>query len=369
MGYFCIMKQLNLSRHFSTQDLLESIELLGISDKLEQIGKAVSGSPIYALNWGQGEQKLLLWSQMHGNETTTTKALIELLKHLNNRVEGGALAKQLHLRIIFQLNPDGANAYTRVNLNSVDLNRDAIDQTQPETRVILNEFINYQPDFCFNLHGQRTIFAAGKSTKPASLSFLAPAAEQERTITPPRAIAMKLIAEINHYFPTNDQWGIGRYDDSFNINCLGDYFTSKGTPTLLFEAGHFPNDYLRIKTRGLVLQSLLVALRSIAAGSYKQFTTEDYFAIPNNENHLRDIEIRNVTIVNNGETTNSSLFVQYKEVLDQKKVLLLPEYVGNTREYTGLKIIDVKNRNRKNPINLEESVENITKQLKLLTNI
>lgn len=363
------MKQLNFNRYFSTEDLLESIERLAISDKIEPIGKAVSGSPIYAYNWGQGKQRVLLWSQMHGNETTTTKALIEVLDHLINTAEGSELAKQLHLRIIFQLNPDGADAYTRVNRNSIDLNRDAIDQSQPETRVILKEFVNYQPDFCFNLHGQRTIFAAGNSSKPASLSFLAPAADSDRAVTPTRAIAMKLIAEIVDYFPTNDQWGIGRYDDGFNINCLGDYFTSKGTPTLLFEAGHYPDDYLRIKTRELIVQSLLVAFRSIAKERYTLFSTQQYFAIPNNVNHLRDIEVRDVTIVNNGKVTNSTLFVQYKEVLDRKKVVFIPEYVGNTKEYIGLMVIDVKEKNKNNPIDITESAENITKQLEKLINI
>jgi hypothetical protein len=37
---------------------------------------------------------------------------------------------------------------------------------------------------------------------------------------------------------------IGRFDDSFNLNCIGD-FSSNGSSTLLFEAGHFEGDYQR----------------------------------------------------------------------------------------------------------------------------
>ena len=29
---------------------------------------------------------------------------------------------------------------------------------------------------------------------------------------------------------------IGRFDDSYNVNCTGDYFTTQNTPTILFEA-------------------------------------------------------------------------------------------------------------------------------------
>ena len=34
---------------------------------------------------------------------------------------------------------------------------------------------------------------------------------------------------------------IGRYDDTFNPNCVGDQFQASGVPTVLFEAGHYPD--------------------------------------------------------------------------------------------------------------------------------
>ena len=39
--------------------------------------------------------------------------------------------------------------------------------------------------------------------------------------------------------------GISRYNDVYNPNCVGDSFTSSGIPTILFEAGHYPDDYDR----------------------------------------------------------------------------------------------------------------------------
>jgi len=117
-----------------------------------------SDIPIYKFQTGTGKIKILLWSQMHGNESTTTKALIDFLNLLNGDSD---LAKKLLEKFTFccipMLNPDGAKLYTRENANKVDLNRDSKDLSQPESRVLRETFEHFEPDFCFNLHDQRTI--------------------------------------------------------------------------------------------------------------------------------------------------------------------------------------------------------------------
>ena len=56
---------------------------------------------------------------------------------------------------------------------------------------------------------------------------------------------------------------IGRYDETFNPDCFGDSFTQLGTPTILFEAGHVPNDYQREKTRLYIFEALKALFISI----------------------------------------------------------------------------------------------------------
>jgi murein tripeptide amidase MpaA len=93
---------------------------------------------------------------MHGNESTTTKALFDFLNVLQN---GSALADQLLLILLYSnVEPDGADMYTRLNANEVDLNRDSQNLTQPESKVLREIFDLFQPHYCFNLHDQRTIF-------------------------------------------------------------------------------------------------------------------------------------------------------------------------------------------------------------------
>ena len=51
------------------------------------IGHSTSGLPIYRIRMGTGSTKVLMWSQMHGNESTTTKSLFDLLRFLNTNPE------------------------------------------------------------------------------------------------------------------------------------------------------------------------------------------------------------------------------------------------------------------------------------------
>jgi len=357
------MKNKAVLMYFPPSDLMKALINLKCDKALEVIGYSVENRPIYSLILGDGAYKILAWSQMHGNETTTTKASLDLVDHLINTSEGARLLKQLKLQIIFQLSPDGASRYTRLNANEVDLNRDAVAQSQPEMKALIRTYKAFNPDLCLNLHGQRTIFSSGATNKPATVSFLAPAANDARAITPARLVAMQYIAAMARNLPVEDHWGIGRYDDAFNINCTGDYFTAQNTPTILFEAGHYPEDYNRDKTRDLILSSLLACLNCAVNQSYTDFSLEDYAAIPDNGNHLRDVEIQNVTIVNNANITTSTLFVQYKEVLKDGAIHLIPEYAGNEVELKGLKIINALNKNQTDPVNIVESSEKILNHL------
>ena len=145
----------------------------------ETIGNSVKGKPIYAVTIGKGQKKILMWSQMHGNESTTTKALFDVLNTLtSNNPIVKHIINACTLYVIPILNPDGAEAYTRVNANAMDLNRDAQDLSQPESKVLRQAFMSFKPHFCYNLHGQRTIFSAGNTNNPATVSFLSPAQDE-----------------------------------------------------------------------------------------------------------------------------------------------------------------------------------------------
>ena len=185
-------------RYLTLESIEPLLKKLNSNNQLSIIGKSVLEKPIYKYQIGDGETKIFLWSQMHGNESTTTKALFDFLNLLNS---GTDLARKLLSTFTFFaipiLNPDGAKLYTRANANSIDLNRDSQDLSQPESRVLREAFESFKPDYCFNLHDQRTIFGVSDTGKVATVSFLAPSYNEERDINDSRLKAIELIAGIN----------------------------------------------------------------------------------------------------------------------------------------------------------------------------
>ena len=307
---------------------------------------------------------------MHGNESTTTKALLDFWIYLKSK-EAKPLLDACTFLMIPQLNPDGSDAYTRLNANGVDLNRDAIDLTQPESMVLRKIYEDFNPDYCFNLHGQRTIFAAGNTHTPATVSFLAPAADPSRTITPARELAMKLIVAANTRLQESISNAIGRYDDGFNINCVGDYFISQNTPTILFEAGHFDSDYKRIATRGYIFEALVTMCKTIANGSIESFSVDSYFEIPENYNHLRDIELYNLRQTIGGSPIfNNKLFIQFREEKKEDDICFIPELSSMDSTLIGLQRVNAQEYDEFKDIVFDsnsDNYEDLTKTFSLLS--
>ncbi len=312
---------------------------------VKEIGSSSNGIPIHTITVGEGKIKILAWSQMHGNESTTTKAIFDLLQGIALYPEDPlirGIMQKLTIKIIPMLNPDGALSYTRVNANNIDLNRDALKLKEKESKLLRRIFKEFNPDYCLNLHDQRTIFSAGPSPYPASLSFLTPAMDQKREIYPERIISMKIISSIvsdlRQWLPNE----IGRYSDEYNPNCTGDTFQTLGKPTILFEAGHFPNDYQRETSRKFVMAALLSALSNIALGYWKCHSFEEYYEIPENNKLFYDVILRNAKV--NSKVVDIAM--QFKEVLKDAKIefQLNVEKIDETIGYYGHNEIDCENK-------------------------
>lgn len=293
------------------------------------LGKSVLNEDIHFLKVGSGTKKVLMWSQMHGNESTTTKAVFDLLNILSRSNDDNVrrLLSECTIGIIPMLNPDGSRVYSRLNANQVDLNRDAQSLSQPESRILRKCFEDFKPDFCFNLHGQRTIFSAGATDKPATISFLSPAQDEARSVSKTRQKAMGLIVKMNQNLQSQIPGQVGIYDDSFNINCVGDTFQALNVPTVLFEAGHYHDDYNREMVRELIFQSLWVGVTEIAFGDVDKVDKSGYFEIPQNDKLFYDIIIRNAKLKRKDSHQILDVAVQYEEVFKQDRVVFIPKIV------------------------------------------
>ncbi len=288
---------------------------------LTVIGTSVAGRPIYSYRIGTGPTRTLMWSQMHGNESTATKAIFDLLNFLES---GSGIAQKLlrsyEFCIIPMLNPDGAEVYTRQNENKIDLNRDFLDLSQPESRALRMVLDDFQPSYCLNLHDQRTIFGVGDTGKPATISLLAPAYDEKLQFNECRTRAVTKVLHINKLLQELIPGQVGRFDDSFNMNCAGDHFQFLGFPTILIEAGHYPDDYHREIVRKYFFCALVASFETDHENDIVNNIIEDYMLIPQNKANFYDIVYRNVKICYDGIEKITNFAVQYREELAEATI-------------------------------------------------
>jgi hypothetical protein len=333
-------------RYVTLKDIEPILQKWNTNHQLKVEGNSVLQNPIYSCTVGTGKTKILLWSQMHGNESTTTKALLDLLLFLNSSTEEAQVFLNHFTLLCFPiLNPDGALAYTRENANGIDLNRDAQKLSQPDSQILRKAFDDFQPDYCFNLHDQRTIFGAGNTGKPATVSFLAPAYNQECEYNDTRLQAVEVIVAMNntlqHLIPNQ----VGRFDDAFNLNCVGDTFQLLAVPTILFEAGHLANDYQREETRRFIFIALLSGFQHIYENVIVNNKIEDYLRIPQNKVVFYDIVYKNIKINYDNIIKSTSFAIQFKERLAENQVLFEAYFteIGVLDSYFGHFEYDAKN--------------------------
>jgi hypothetical protein len=321
MDYIELHKQYKENSLFGRYITLRDIESILKKYSIEVVGKSVLEKPIYQYLIGSGKTKVFMWSQMHGNESTTTKAVFDFINLLHSDEKIGIeLRKQFTFCILPMVNPDGAEVYTRENANNIDLNRDSIDLSQPESRILRKVFDSFKPNFCFNLHDQRTIYGAGNDGNPATVSFLAPSYNEAREVNGVRAKAMQVIVAMNKELQKHIPEQVALFDDGFNQNCIGDQFTSQGVPTILFEAGHYQSDYYREFTRKMIFISLISGLQHIYENDIVGDNYAEYFQIAKNNAVFYDFLYKNVKINYDGKKIIANFAAQFKEELVDGKL-------------------------------------------------
>jgi hypothetical protein len=284
----------------------------------EEIGQSVRGRSINHLTLGTGKTKVLLWSQMHGDESTATMALFDLFNFLATDDEHNELRRlvlsNLELNIVPMLNPDGAQQWKRRNDLEIDVNRDARMLVTPEGRALMNLAKKIKPEIGFNLHDQSTLYAAGRNANTATISFLAPAYDYPKSMNEVRKRATQLILTINKALQTKVPGKIAKYDDAFDPRCFGDTFQGMGISTILIESGGYYADPEKQHIRKLNFYALLNAFVSIAAKTYGSQKLADYHEIPENSRSLYDVLVRNVSINKEGIQFRTNLGIVRSQI-------------------------------------------------------
>jgi len=253
----------------------------------EKIGKSAEGRPIQMIRFGEGEKRVIAWSQMHGDEHTHTTVLLNLTMLLAGSPHHPAVAAILQscsLGLIPLLNPDGAERGSRFNAQGADINRDAQTLSTPEGRLLNQAISQFQPGFAFNLHNQNHRRWLPSGTGPIALSLLVPPIDVDDTQTPGTTAARRIASKVCQAVKPSCAGLVSRYSANYMPRCFGEWAQSQGVATLLMEAGGWEEENIRELER-LNLHALLAGLTAIADQSYVACDSVDYENLPQAAEH------------------------------------------------------------------------------------
>lgn len=317
---------------------------------VEVAGYSAQQREIYLLTTGKGSISVLLWSQMHGDEPTGTRAFFNLFNFLQADDEHNALRQLIlancTLHFIPMLNPDGAEMNERRNAQGIDINRDYLQQQSPEAQLLAQLHQQINPDFGFNMHDQEALWSVEGTKQPASISLLAPPADNQASVSPARLKAIQLISGINEMLSAVIPGQVGKWSETFEPRAFGDNFQRLGTATLLIEAGGYSGDANRQYVRELNFNILLYALEQIATAGYQHQEATAYHQIPQNTKEFFHLLIKNVHLHTLAGTIRVDIGLNHKNTFDaialQQQALYTIQDVGDLSTYNAYQIIDAQ---------------------------
>jgi hypothetical protein len=309
--------------YWITQNFLYS-QLDTLPDSLfrqEILGHSHEGRPIRLLQTGAGPTPVLIWSQMHGDEPTATRALLDLFamfsRHRHDDIIESIL-NNLTLYIIPMLNPDGAERFTRRTATGIDMNRDALALRTPEGKILKKVCDAYAPAWAYSLHDQEPRYSTGGTKHAAAVSLLAAATSFEQTVDPVRRDAMRLGSCVASYVKELLPDNIAKYDDAYEPRAFGDNIMAWGIREILIESGYLPRDRSKETVRKCNTIALCGSLYNLATGTLP--STELYDALPVNRRYFAEHVFKNASItIDDTEAGNQDVAFHLIPSVDQGK--------------------------------------------------
>jgi len=266
----------------------------------ERVGESVERRSIDMISTGTGPFRVMLWSQMHGDEPTATAALFDVFEYLQRHRTDPVVQRILNsltLYVVPMLNPDGAERFQRRNAQGIDINRDALRLQTPEGQILKALRERFRPRVGFNLHNENWTTSVGDPPKPASISLLSVAYDKSRSESDGRRLTKKICAVIRDSLEPFASGQIGKYDEEFETRAFGDNITLWGTPVVLIETGGFPSKEPDAPLVRLNFIAIVSALDALATGNVDRADPGRYESLPKNETKEFYVLVKNATVL------------------------------------------------------------------------
>jgi len=310
---------------------------------VETIASSVEGRPLRHVRWGEGKTSVMLWSQMHGNESTASMALADLFRFLGDQPQDPLVARlrdKLTLHLMPIANPDGTARFQRRNAQNIDINRDGRMLATPEARALEALRAKVQPEFAFNLHDQNPGTRAGDTGHGVAIALLAERPDDSDDTNAVLARSIQIAAAMRIALEPHIGGRIARYDSTFNPRAFGERLAQRGASDVLIESGGIEGDPEKQILRRLNAIALLAALDAIASGEYARLPAALYEDLPENARAWPDLVIRGGTIIAPGQPAlRADVLVNFKHALSFREGKIAD--IGDLADVKARRSVDV----------------------------
>jgi hypothetical protein len=135
-------------------------------EKYSLLRSFINDDPVKAQEWLKENDDvkvpIIIHASLHGTEFVGTDAVLQLIEWLGFSEQEEVKELLRHFIVIFNVNanPDGRVEATRYNGSGLDLNRDFVTQSQPETKAVVKQIVHWHPLIFLDLHGYVKQFGA-----------------------------------------------------------------------------------------------------------------------------------------------------------------------------------------------------------------
>ncbi len=147
-----------ITSHDELSQFIKEVDEKSDLIRSEVLTKSIEGRELYTVylsNDGFGKDKsklkVLIFAQQHGNEQSGKEGALLLISELI-KPENQYLFDKIDFALVPQMNPDGSEKNQRRNGDSVDLNRNHLILTEPETIGMHNLFNEYLFEVAMDVH-------------------------------------------------------------------------------------------------------------------------------------------------------------------------------------------------------------------------
>ena len=216
-------------------------------------------------------KKLLYLCRQHGHEPASTEGALAFIRDLVKAAPDAPLTDDLRrvtVSVVPMANPDGAEAFLRHNAHDVDLNRDWLRRTQPETQAWYHTVMRFQPDLMTDQHELYPDDTRPDFTETAGIGSGASETVIETCADTQAVVAASMAAA---GFPTVSHTITDRHPArlAHRYGCV-----VMGVPTILFETNRLNGSGRGVAARGQAhYQFMMTVLRDLA-GERQQLLAE-----------------------------------------------------------------------------------------------